>query len=1004
MKKIVILLILVSYSIFAKAQAPANDNCETAIELTDIKQFCSPQAAFTNEKSTPSGYGAATCFANNNNDVWFKFTPLASDINIIIDGKSGSVTSQGGTLTFPEAALYYGDCGGTLQQIACASDATGQNIISLYKGGLVIGATCYLRVQGRNGKLGTFRICTNNFNPPKVPGGDCSSSAAILCDQNAFVVQSVNGAGNDTKEANDATCFKNGTAGDVESNSTWFKWTCDKTGTLEFTLFPLKIDDDLDFVIYELPNGPKDCSSKTLIRCMASGDTKTPSQCMGPTGLKAGQTDLSEDAGCTTPGKDNFLKPLDMISGKSYALVVNNFTSAKVGFNLQFGGSGTFLGPVAKFSSDNASKKVCYGQKVTFKDESQFSVTNGAIVKWTWAFGENSQPATANTKGPHTITFTTPGKKYIALTIETDKGCQITTVDTFLVDKCCNTVNIINTNPQTTDLKCPSILEGAADPKASSILPITYKWSEAGSTDPKIVSLGQGSYFVTITNTAKCEKIVAFSVLSPADFKIDTIIKRPTCNGGVDGAITINVTGATPPYQFDWGAGFTNNNNFGNLKNGFYKVVIKDANNCIKALTIKVNELELILDPTIKALTQPSCFGGKDGKIVVEIGNGALPFKYDFGSGFQSDKILSSIGAGNYKVTVSDNNLCKGLFNFVVGQPTPVTVKLDTTNVTCFGLKDGKSNAVASGGVGPYTYNWGNNITDANARNLAPGIYIVTVTDSQNCTTTATTGIVQPPKLSVDVITTKDNICFGDKKGVVTILGNGGVPPYQYSLDGLFFQKDTAFRKLGAGQYSISIKDTSNCVNKVDLTIKEADPLLVSAGGNQTVELGYSTQLNSTVTPFGRNVKYLWAPVDSTISCKDCPNPVVKPYNTTIYTLKIVDETNCMAVDRVVIDVYKKRPIFIPTAFTPTNQDGVNDRFIVFGGPAARRVVLFRIFDRWGEMLFETTNTPLNDNSFGWDGIFRGKPMQPAIYTYYVVIEFIDNEKLTYKGDVMLMD
>jgi hypothetical protein len=64
---------------------------------------------------------------------------------------------------------------------------------------------------------------------------------------------------------------------------------------------------------------------------------------MGPTGLKDGSTDIEEDAGCNTPGKDNFLKPLDMVAGKSYALVINNFSSTNNGFAINFGGTGTFL-------------------------------------------------------------------------------------------------------------------------------------------------------------------------------------------------------------------------------------------------------------------------------------------------------------------------------------------------------------------------------------------------------------------------------------------------------------------------------------------------------------------------------------------------------------------------------------------------------------------------------------------------------------------------------------
>ncbi|MEY4904991.1 MAG: hypothetical protein RLZZ292_2806 [Bacteroidota bacterium] len=168
--------------------------------------------------------------------------------------------------------------------------------------------------------------------------GDCKT-AKLLCNKANIFQIAQSGGGEDPTEANDATCFFNGAPTNIEITSAWFKWTCETSGTLTFSISPTKQDDDVDFALYELPNGVSDCSQKQVLRCMAAGENFFPSPCMGPTGLKEGEMDVTESIGCNV-GQNNFLKPLDMVQGKSYALMVNNFTSQS-SFSINFGGTGT---------------------------------------------------------------------------------------------------------------------------------------------------------------------------------------------------------------------------------------------------------------------------------------------------------------------------------------------------------------------------------------------------------------------------------------------------------------------------------------------------------------------------------------------------------------------------------------------------------------------------------------------------------------------------------------
>ncbi|MFK7932187.1 MAG: hypothetical protein AB8G22_01675, partial [Saprospiraceae bacterium] len=255
---------------------PANDECDGAIEITNVSG-CSEVAAFSNEGATAGNLGEPACFNSIENDVWFSFIAIATDVTLTVVGQTES--AAGGTLQRPEAAMYRTDNCMNFNEIQCESAIGNNNIVELYKGGLEVGQRYYFRVQGRGGRMGTFELCLDNYNPPVNPGSDCATSS-VLCDKSTFVVQQVIGAGDDPDEAGDSGCL-GGFLGNSESNSTWFTWTAKTSGTLTFTLTPLNVPDDLDFVIYELPNGVEDCSGKEEARCMAAGDFDFPSPCMG---------------------------------------------------------------------------------------------------------------------------------------------------------------------------------------------------------------------------------------------------------------------------------------------------------------------------------------------------------------------------------------------------------------------------------------------------------------------------------------------------------------------------------------------------------------------------------------------------------------------------------------------------------------------------------------------------------------------------------------------------
>jgi gliding motility-associated-like protein len=199
----------------------------------------------------------------------------------------------------------------------------------------------------------------------------------------------------------------------------------------------------------------------------------------------------------------------------------------------------------------------------------------------------------------------------------------------------------------------------------------------------------------------------------------------------------------------------------------------------------------------------------------------------------------------------------------------------------------------------------------------------------------------------------------------------------------------------------VDVIDANDCITSQQIVIIQPPQLFVEAGPDVTVELGFSTNLRAVVSPPGWPVSFSWSPSED-LSCPDCPNPEATPPNTTTYRVTVTDPNGCTALDSVTVFVEKVRDLFAPNAFTP-NEDGNNDFFTIFGGPGAEKINILRIYNRWGNQVFEARDVPLNTALYGWDGSQRGKLLPPDVFAYYAEVQFIDREIVLIKGDVPIV-
>lgn len=492
------------------------DYCQYARQIDIEGGYCSEYGEFSNKEATTDPFFTNSCAGLKfQNGVWFSFIPKQTAVSIRVFGQG-----EGGTMVSPKIVLFE-DC---FTYLTCSPGKTNSND-ELIADQLILGKTYYVMVESSIGGEGSFKLCIKDFTPVPQPESDCKD-AVVLCDKSPFVVQHLIGIGQDKDELPDYICLRQ------ELASSWFKWTCDKAGTLTFTLTPNnneeRITDDLDFAVFELPNGIDDCSEKKLLRCMASGANLTSSgaiaplsewsSCNGPTGLRESESDISEDPGCLG-NSNNFVAPLIMESGKSYVLIVNNYSRSKRGFSIEFGGTGTFLGPKADFEAIALQQFEC-DKTIQFINHS-VSATD-EITDYYWSFGNGANPLTDQTQGPVDVIYDSFGDKIVALTIKSSRGCQVTKLLPVYVASCCADFTL-DVEGETTDPVCYNDANGIILGKGKNGNP-PYRFSITGKDFQKIpifYDLKAGNYYLYIEDKKGCRDSVLLQLVDPEKLVAD---------------------------------------------------------------------------------------------------------------------------------------------------------------------------------------------------------------------------------------------------------------------------------------------------------------------------------------------------------------------------------------------------------------------------------------------------------------------------------------------------
>ena len=581
----------------------------------------------------------------------------------------------------------------------------------------------------------------------------------------------------------------------------------------------------------------------------------------------------------------------------------------------------------------------------------------------------------------------------MTLTITDNAGCSRDT-----------TFSMLSTNGpqisgiQTTDIICFGDSSGSATVNFSGgALPINIQWigTFPVQTNATAINLKAGTYTCIVTDVNGCSAQSIANITHLNSLITPTLTITNASCGNNNAQIVVNATGGSGTYQYKLNSGtYSATNTFINLAAGSDSIFVKDSNGCEVFVIATISNIQ---GPVISVIDSAnvSCFGSNDGFIILNVTGAAQPITYSWSDG-PTSLTRNNLGPGNYTFTAQDSNNCISVRNFIITEPTAITIseiipnKNGIYNITCNTLADGEIQVIANGGVpfnsiATYNYQWSiSGASGATVTSLTAGPYTVTVTDSLGCSATKSFLLTEPPALNAGTDFTQ-SIC-----GTDTIVLTGNIPSYGFgkwtirSGSGLIVNPDSITTQITAIANGVNVFGwvvyDNFCSDTALYVINKKEKIVADGGIDQNVCDNF-VFLAAVPPPSGAGV---WQSITGNSTIENPSSPATKVENLSpgknIFVWTITNGS-CTASDTVKIAILSPEECYtdvvMPTGFTP-NEDGYNDYYVIRGLDNIDNTLT--IFNRWGNLVYEKKN--YNNN---WDGKTNNKQILPD-GTYYAIL------------------
>lgn len=422
---------------------------------------------------------------------------------------------------------------------------------------------------------------------------------------------------------------------------------------------------------------------------------------------------------------------------------------------------------------------------------------------------------------------------------------------------------------------------GTFSPNATALSGLSYT--------PSTAELAAGFVDLTLTTTGTGSCAAASDVVrinyvgftEPVSFNTTPV----SCFGGSNGSATVSAPGIYTPYTFSWGTvpaqtGVTATN----LTEGKYAVTITNGLGCTSTNSVVVSQpAKLALASTV---TEVMCSGDNTGAASITPSGGVFPYTYSWSNGAVTPTI-SNLTAQTYSVTVTDANNCVQTSSLTITEPPLTVITTNNTDVSCFNGTDGKATATVSGGKAPYIYNWSSGGSSPAISGVQAGTYTLTVTDFNQCITSATVTINQPAAALSAGITNTAITCNGAGNGTATAVPAGGTPGYTFLWQPGALTTST-INALTSGTYSVTVTDQKGCQTTSFTTISEPAPLAVNFVSKKNVSCKNGNDGTVAASPSGGTPGYTYSWSNGAVTS------TISNITAQTYTVTVTDFAGCI--------------------------------------------------------------------------------------------------------------
>ena len=484
---------------------------------------------------------------------------------------------------------------------------------------------------------------------------------------------------------------------------------------------------------------------------------------------------------------------------------------------------------------------------------------------------------------------------------------------------------IIGTKVSITDVSCYGGRNGKIEIKANDGFP-NYHFkldseSKISESETSFSDLSTGLYTITITDSKGCSKNVSnIRVNQPSEVKLGTINITPVrCNSENNGMISLSTYGGTKPYSFQLSGGnasatWQTDSVFKGLKYASdYKITITDNKGCLMSSSLLTVSQPEILNLSIASSTNVSCFGGKNGTVLLSATGGTPVYQYKKDNlTWGSEANYDTLSSGKKNFYLIDANNCKDNLEVIIEQPNKLILDVESiTQPLCFGNNNGKVKLKANGGVKEYEFSYDGNDwqTDSLFNGLSSGLYSFRIKDSNFCTNSVDLNIDQPKVLNITIDSFNDVKCYGGNDGTFTVKSLGGTQPYLYSDDYYNWRDINYLSNLITGDYTIYVQDKNGCESSISKYINQPESPLTYTTSKVDITCFDAKNGVISVNANGGTPNYYYSYDNgSTYVNSNTINGLLPG----IYTVNVKDVNNCIAS---AVDISINQPLRLEATF-----------------------------------------------------------------------------------------